>query len=316
VAGKWPDAQLSSTMNTSSVHLRDLNDLVSAFSGNSNSESHWTKDPLHNTRLHVEDGVSSYEEDRHVHESRTTTFPSKIYPPTNPPVKSQLSFDKIKHRTSAKNNLLASEKEPNEVHFGEQCHFNNGTELISLDSSSTIETNIPEIQNGKTSLHLISELCDRLAASDSAEKSRHDKATQTVMEGTPNGLAPQTLNNQTCFFHATPHGQTNVQVPAMKISTALENSRDETDSLSDSHILIPGNNNNDTIENSYNYFLAQYQGPCVTCCEPADAVSCLEHMMETITPVDETYKPCEMKINQLLPDIQSSEGLTNFNSGR
>jgi len=304
-------------MNTSSVHLRDLNDLVSAFSGISNSESHWTKDPLHNTRLRVEDGVSSYEEDRHVHESRTTTFPSKIYPPTNQPVKSQLSFDKIKHRTSAKNNLFASEKEPNGVHFGEQCHFNNGTELISLDSSSTIETNIPEIQNGKTSLHLISELCDRLAASDSAEKSSHDKATQTVMEGTPNGLAPQALNlnNQTCFFHATPHSQTNV--PAMKISTALEQIPDESCSctLSDSHILIPGNKN-DTTENSYNDFLAQYQGPCVTCCEPADAVSCLEHMMETITPVDETYKPCEMKINQLLPDIQSSKGLTNSNSGR
>lgn len=315
MAGKWPDAQLSSTMNTSSVHLRDLNDLVSAFSGNSNSDSHRTKDPSDNTRLHVEDGVSSYEEDRQ--ESRTTTFPSKIYFPTNPPVKSQSIFDKIQHRISAKNNLFASEKEPNGVQFGEQCHFNNGTELISLDSSSTIETNIPEIQNGKTSLHLISELCDRLAASDSAEKSRHDKATQAVMEGTPNGLAPQTLNlnNQTCFFHATPNSQTNV--PAMKISTALQQSPDESCSctLSDSHILIPGNNN-DTIENSYNDFLAQYHGPCVTCCEPADAVSCLEQMMETITPVDETYKPCEMKINQLLPDIQSSEGLTNSNSGR
>lgn len=315
MAGKWPDAQLSSTMNTSSVHLRDLNDLVSAFSGNSNSDSHWTKDPSHNTRLHVEDGVSSYEEDRH--ESRTTTFPSKIYSPTNPLVKSQSIFDKFQHRTSEKNNLFASEKEPNGVHFGEQCYFNNRTELISLDSSSTIETNIPEIQNGKTTLHLMSELCDRLAASDSAEKSRHDKATQTVMEGTPNGLAPQTLNlnNQTCFFHATPNRQTNV--PAMKISTALEQSLDESYSctLSDSHILIPGNNN-DTTENSYNDFLPQYHGPCVTCCEPADAVSCLEQMMETITPVDETYKPCEMKINQLLPDIQCSEGLTNSNSGR
>lgn len=331
----WSGTQLSPTMNTSSVHLRDLNNLVSAFSGNSHIEFHYMKDLSHSTRLHVVDGASSYEQDR----SHAATFSSKIYCPTISPLQSQSIIDENQHRTSTKNNLLATENEPNGVHFGEQRCFNGTvstqlhiTDEILVDSSSAIETDLSETQNRKNSLHLISELCDRVAASDTVEKGKHDKATQTVIADTPNDLASQrlNLNNRTYLSYATPYSQPNVQIPAMEISTTLEQSPDESCScmreicscISDSHILMP-THNIDAIGNSNEDFLAQCHEPCGTCCEPAGAVSCLEHMFDRIppplscaTPVDAIYKPCEREINQLLHDVQSSDELTNSNTGR
>lgn len=304
-------------MNTSSVHLRDLDNLVSAYPGNSDLRSDYTKDPSYSKRLHVEDGGSSYGEDRT--RSHATNFSSKICCSIISPLQSQSIFDKIQHRISAKNNSLASEKELNDPPFGEQWNFN-GTELGSLDSTSVTETDLSETQNGKNSLHLISELCDRLAASDSAEKGKHYKATQTVMMDTPNDSASQRLNydNQTYFSYATPHSQTNIEVPVhvKEISTALVESPYGSYSctLSDSHMLMPSHNN-DAIGNGYEDFLTQCHEPCGTC-EPAGAVSCLEHMIERITPplscatpVDESYKPSERA-------TQSSNGLTNSSSGR
>ena len=303
-------------MNASSVHLRDLNNLVSAFSGNSHLGSHYTKDPSLVTRLHVVDDKSSYEEDR----SGSPTFSSKIYCPTISPSQNQSIIDKIQHRALAKNNLLASAKESSGLLFGEQWNFN-GKELSSLDLSSVTETDLSETQNGKNSLHLISELCDRLTASDSDEKGKHNKGTQTEMVDTPNDVASQrlNLNNQTYFSCITPHSQTKIQVPLRvnKISTALVESPYGSYSctLSDSNISTTSHNN-DAIENGYEDFLNQCHEPCGTCCEPAGAVSCLEHLIERITrplscttPVDERDKPSER-------DIQSSNGLTNSSSGR
>lgn len=300
-------------MNASSVHLRDLNNLVSTFSGNSHLGSHYAEDPSHSTRLHVVDDESSYEEDR----SGATTFSSKICCPTILPLRSQSIIDKIQHRTLAKNNLLASEKESNGLLFGEQWNFN-GKELSSLDLSSVTETALSETQNGKTSLHLISELCDRFTASDTAEKGKHNKATQTEMMDTPNDVASQglNLNNQTYFSYVTPHSQTNIQVPLRvnEISTALVESPYGSYS---SNISMPSHNN-DAIEDGYGDFLNQCHEPCGTCCEPAGAVSYLEHMIERITsplscatPMDETqsYRPSER-------NTQSSNGLTNSSSGR
>ena len=301
-------------MNASSVHLRDLNNLVSAFYGDSHLGSDGTRDPSRSTRLLAVDGFSSYEEDKP--NSSATTFSSKIYCPTNTQLQSQLITHKIEHRTSAKNSLLAAKKESNDVHFGKQWQTN-GTELISLDSSSAIETDLPETPNGKNSLDLISELCDRFAASDSAEKDKNDKGTQTVMVDTPN-------NSETYFSYAAPQSQTNVQVPTMEISTAFGKSLYQSCSstLSDSHVLMR-RHKNDATENSFDDFLAQRQEPCGTYCEPAGTVSCLEHLIERITPPlscatpgDETYKPCVREISTLFLDIKSSDGLTNSNSGR
>ena len=309
---------LSSTMNTSSVHLRDLNNLVSALPCNGHLGCHYTKDPSDSTRLRAIDsaGASSYEEDRTTRHA--TTFSSKISCPTIS--QRQSIFDKIKHQISGNNNLLASETKLIGLPFGEQGNFN-GTELGSLDSSSVTEADLSETQNGKNPLHLISELCDQLAASDSAEKGKHDKATQTEKVDTPDDSASQRLylNNQTYFSYATPHSQTNIQIPVRvkEISTALVESPYGSYScaLSDSHILMP-NHNNDAIENGYEDFLSQCHEPYDTCCEPAAAVSCLEHMIERITPplscatpVDDSYKPNEQ-------EMQCSNGLTNSSSGR
>ena len=317
-------------MNASSVHLRDLNNLVSAFSGNSHLGSHYTEDPSHSTRFRaIVDDESSYEEDK----SGATTFSSKIYCPTISPLQSQSITDKIQHRTLAKNNLLASEKESNGLLFGEQWNFS-GKELSSLDLSSMTETDLSETQNGKNSLHLISELCDRLTASDSAEKGKDNKASQTEMVDTANDVASQRLNvnNQTYFSYITPHSQTNTQVPirANEISKTFVESPYGSYSctLTDSDIAMPSHNNDAiTCNDGYEDFLNQCDEPCAgahvngllscgTCCEPAGAVSCLEHMIERITPphscatpVDGCYKPGER-------GIQSSNGLTNSSQGR
>ena len=284
-------------MNTSSVHLRDLDNLVSAFPSNGDLGSHYTKDSSHSTRLHVVD-ESSCEEART--RSHTTTFSSKICCPPISPLQSRSIFDQSQHRISAKSNLLASEKELNALlPFGEQRSFN-GTELGLLDSLSVTETDLSETQNRKNSLHLISELCDRLAASDSAEKGKHNKATQTAMVDTPNDSASQrlNLNSQTYFSYATPHSQTNTAV-----STAL---------VERPHESYPGTQSdyNDATENGYDDFLTQCHEPCGTCCEPGGAVSCLEHLIERISPP----LSCTTPVNEL--DIQSSNGLTNSSSGR
>ena len=318
-------------MNASSVHLRDLNNLVSAFSGNSRLGSHYMKDLSQSTRFRVVDDESSYKEDR----SGATTFSSKIYCPTISPLQSQSIINKIQNRTLAKNNLLASEKESNGLLFGEQWADFNGKEPSSLDLSSMTETDLSETQNGKNSLHLISELCDRLTASDSAEKGKDNKATQTEMAvDTANDVASQRLNvnNQKYFSYITPHSQTITQVPISvnEISTTFVESPYGSYSctLTDSDIAMQSHNNDAiTCKDGYEDFLNQCHEPCAgahgnglllcgACCEPAGAVSCLEHLIERITPphpcvtpVDECYKPGER-------GIQSSNGLTNSSQGR
>jgi len=290
------------TMNTSSVHLRDLDNLVSGFPSNIVLGSHKTNDPSHSTRLYVSDGESSYEEDRI--RSHATNFSSKISCPTLSPLQRQSIFDRIRHRISAKTNLLALEKELNARPFGEQWNFN-GTELGSLDSPSVTETDLSETQSRtENSLYLISELCDRLAASDSAEKGKHNKGTQTVVLDTPNDSQKLNLNNQAYISYAKPHSQTNTAV-----STALVESPYGSYSGSQSDY-------NDAIENGFEDFLAQCHEPCGTCCEPVGAVSCLEHVIQRISPpfsrtapVNESHKPTER-------DIESSNGLTNSSSGR
>ena len=291
-------------MNASSVHLRDLNNLVSAFSSNSHLGPHYAKDPSPSTRLHVLDDESSYEEDRR----GVTTFSSKNYCPAISPLQSQSIIDRIQHGTFTKNNLLASEKESNGLHFGEQWNFN-GKESNSLGLSSVRETDLSETQNGKNALHLISDLCDRLTTNDFSEKGKRSKATQTEMMDTPNDVAS----------YVTPHSQTNMPVPLLvnKISKTLLESPYGSHSctLSDSNISMPSYPN-DTIENGFEDFLTQCHQVCGTFCEPAGAVSYLEDMIERIAPplscatpaVDESYKPNER-------DKENSNGLTNSSSG-
>lgn len=335
-------------MNTSSVHLRDLDNLVSRFTDKKHSAFH-IKDRLHNPKFLVFDGVSSVEEGRNDVLNHSSILPQS----------GQSMVDKIQHVTqisqegnllapvaitqiSQERNLLApAANASSELHFGEQrfhgtasnqLHIVGGRPLDSL--SSVIETDPYDTQHRKNSLHLINELCERLAATDpetgkdSSPSDYTHTETETMFVTTPISSASQFIpyhNNITDLSCA--NASTCEQISAMEFSTTFGLSDYNTGScscvLADPHNYLISTHNRHATESGNEEILAQFYEPFGTCCEAFDAVSCMEDMVEKIppplqsdTPMDATYNPCKLKISQLLPDRLQNFAPTDSNTGR
>lgn len=328
-------------MNTSSVHLRDLDNLVSGFTDKKHSAFHINDRP-HNPKFLEFDGVSSDEEERNDVLNHSSILQ----------LSGQSIIDKIQHvtQTSEESNLHSllapATYASNEFHFEEQ-RFHGTTSMnqlhtaggIPLDSSSpVIETDPYDTQHRKNSLHLISELCERLAATDpekgkdSASSDYTHTETKTMFVTTPLSSASKFIpyhNNQTELTCAIPqNASTSEQVSAMEFSTTFVQSDYNNGSsscvLADPHNYLLPTHNHHATENSNEEFLAQYYEPFGTCCEPFDDVSCMEDMVEKIspplqnvTPLNATYNPSKPKISQLSPDdMQHNFTPTDSNIGR
>ena len=319
-------------MNTSSVHLRDLDNLVSAFSH--------MKDHPHDPRLSVLDAVSSDEKDKNDVFQRPLKYSCR----TISPLRDQSVIDKIEHVTQAseESSLWASAANAsNELHFGEHRFRGTAsnqlsiTSAILLESSSVIETDLYGTQHRKNSLHLISELCDRLATADpekgqdSCPANYTPAATEAIFATAPMASTSQFIvhpNNQTDLSSAIPQNTpTCMQISAMEFSTTFEQSDYKnfscTRMLAEPHNNLISTQNHLQTENSNGEIVAQYHEPFGTCCEPVGAVSHMEGMSEklppplqSVTPIDAIYSPCQPEISQLLPDVNFA--VSGSNTGR
>lgn len=308
--------------NTSSVHLRDLDNLVSAFTDKHPSAFHMKDRPDSATRLQVLNGVTRDEYDT----NDVFTRASKIHSPTMPP----MMISKIQHETGilAKSKFLVSTNALNELHFEEQV-FNGTagnqaqiTDGISLDSSSVIEPDLSETQHTMDSLHLISELCDRLYSPTdftatetisfpgSRKRRDHEVATETGFEDTPSTPAVQRLNpnNQAVLSTssccaAAPQSVSTLQITSadwLKIPARFGSSQSHNGNCSHNYHAITPSRNHDATETSNEELLDQRHELLGACPEPNGAISYMEQMLERFPPREMRSKPCEPDIGDVL----------------
>ena len=225
---------------------------------------------------------------------------------------------------------------PSEMNFEEQ--YSNGTTIkqmqikngIQLDSSSAASIDPSEKQQAKTSLHLISELCDRLV--ETPKDCKHPYSTECVTNkgtllDTPIKPAPQRLN--------WPDEQSDLSCGASQRETFSQFTSDTNISarlgpvqayngscacVQFNRRLLMLTNNYRATEHSNKDLPVRFHEPLAARPQSTDIISYMEQMIQRIspthhnaTPSDATWKRCEPEISSDM--LQSGFTLSNFDSG-